>query len=351
MAARHWLLWGLRPLVVGLGMGLGLGLGWALGVAFASPALSPVTRGPLAIAVVVPGPDEALPVPPTDRALRFATYNIRHGRGTDDRVDLDRVAATLAALDADVVVLNEVDLFWWRSGFQNQVEVLAGKLGYPYALFAQALAGPLPLGPVRPRYGNALLSRLPVRSFEVLPLPHGPFTEPRALFHAVLEAGQDPDRPLHLFGTHLGLSAADRLQQAAAIREALDRLEPGTPVLLMGDFNEPLDGPSLGPLREILVSGADALGLPPSGTPTFPAPQPTVQIDNLFLSADLSDLLQHMEAVPSEASDHFPLLIELAWSRRATEAAEVYGLRGPGETSSEEGGGSGEGDGRGPPHG
>ncbi len=42
--------------------------------------------------------------PAADTAiLRVAAYNIRHGQGMDDRVDLARVAEVLRALDADVI--------------------------------------------------------------------------------------------------------------------------------------------------------------------------------------------------------------------------------------------------------
>jgi hypothetical protein len=40
---------------------------------------------------------------------RVASYNIHHGRGMDDRVDLERIAAVLRQLNADVIALQEVD--------------------------------------------------------------------------------------------------------------------------------------------------------------------------------------------------------------------------------------------------
>ena len=38
-------------------------------------------------------------------AMRVATYNIKHGRGMDGAIDLERTAATLATLDADLIAL------------------------------------------------------------------------------------------------------------------------------------------------------------------------------------------------------------------------------------------------------
>ena len=42
--------------------------------------------------------------------MRIATFNILHGRSLDDgRVDVDRLAAAVKSLDADVLGLQEVD--------------------------------------------------------------------------------------------------------------------------------------------------------------------------------------------------------------------------------------------------
>ncbi|MFD2081642.1 hypothetical protein SAMN05421678_12849 [Actinopolymorpha cephalotaxi] len=44
--------------------------------------------------------------------LRVATYNIHAGLGQDNVFDLDRTAATIRALDADLIGLQEVDVHW-----------------------------------------------------------------------------------------------------------------------------------------------------------------------------------------------------------------------------------------------
>ena len=50
-----------------------------------------------------PGPDQP-PIP-----VRLVTFNIHHGVGDDGRHDLPRLAQVLAAADADVICLQEVD--------------------------------------------------------------------------------------------------------------------------------------------------------------------------------------------------------------------------------------------------
>ena len=43
------------------------------------------------------------------RPIRVMSYNIAHGQGVDDRLDLDRVAAEIGHSGADIVGLQEVD--------------------------------------------------------------------------------------------------------------------------------------------------------------------------------------------------------------------------------------------------
>ena len=49
-----------------------------------------------------PGPDQP-PIP-----VRLVTFNTRHGVGTDDALDLPRLAKVLQSLDADIVCLQEL---------------------------------------------------------------------------------------------------------------------------------------------------------------------------------------------------------------------------------------------------
>jgi hypothetical protein len=52
--------------------------------------------------------------------LRVLCYNIHHGRGTDDKVDLPRQAEVIRALKPDLVALQEVDYKTRRTGGVDQ---------------------------------------------------------------------------------------------------------------------------------------------------------------------------------------------------------------------------------------
>ena len=63
------------------------------------------------------------------RDVTAMSYNIHHGVGADGRLNLDRIAGVVRAEKAEVVGLQEVDRFWRRSDFVDQVEYLARELG------------------------------------------------------------------------------------------------------------------------------------------------------------------------------------------------------------------------------
>ena len=130
-----------------------------------------------------------------ERMLRVVTYNIHHGQARDNKFDYKRLAETIRKLKPDVVALQEVDKGTRRVKGVDQAKKLAAMLGMNHA-FGNALhfAGG--------QYGEAVLSRFPIKKANAhhLPFPFG--AEPRTALavHVV------PDNGLPQFilvGTHL----------------------------------------------------------------------------------------------------------------------------------------------------
>ena len=103
-----------------------------------------------------------------------------HGAATaEGPVDLDLFASAVAGLDVDVLGLQEVDRAQPRSGGADLTTVAAEAMGAVEHRFAPTLHGvPGAWGPDgaadSPAYGIALLSRLPVVDWRVVPLPRLP---------------------------------------------------------------------------------------------------------------------------------------------------------------------------------
>ncbi|HEX8929489.1 MAG TPA: endonuclease/exonuclease/phosphatase family protein [Actinomycetota bacterium] len=178
--------------------------------------------------------------------LRVATWNVRTCRTRDpdpDRVDLERTAAMLRSIDADLVALQEIDRWQERSGGVDQARALGELLGMDW-WFCPALLGPA-TDPARWRaadpgrdpggsaYGVALLSRLPVGSVacEALPHPQGR-GEPRV---ALTARARVDGRPLSVAVTHLSFVQRDGVRQLRWLQRRLER--EAAPRLLLGDLN------------------------------------------------------------------------------------------------------------------
>jgi endonuclease/exonuclease/phosphatase family metal-dependent hydrolase len=160
--------------------------------------------------------------------VRVLTWNLWWRFGPWER-RRPAIAATLAALDPDVVALQEV---WGEPGGTNFAAELAEGLG-----FDSAYAARLELDGVQ--FGNAVLSRWPITSSTPTPLPAPPEADEQRL---VLRADVDgPRGPLQVFSTHLNWRfdhSAVRQQQVQAIAEVVAGARPRTyPPVLCGDFN------------------------------------------------------------------------------------------------------------------
>ena len=158
-----------------------------------------------------------------DGFLRICTYNILHGQMTGG--DEALIGRALADLDADIVGLQEVDVGTARVCGRDVLSIVAAAGGYPYYAFARAI----PLGDGE--YGTAVLSRYPIRSFTVTPLP-SKGVEGRSLGHAVIDVD---GKPLDFFNTHVAYENLEaRTRHLSLVAEETARCDR---YLLTGDFN------------------------------------------------------------------------------------------------------------------
>lgn len=254
--------------------------------------------------------------------MRLATFNVLHGRSNrDGLVDLDRFTAAVAGLDADVLALQEVDHHQSRSGDADLTALAAAAMGAVDRRFVPALDGTPGVnwrpgdGPARagsPAYGIALLSRLPVRSWQVIRLepvpwrvpmvfpgrrtPHKPVLvtdEPRVAVAAEVETDWGV---LTVATTHLTFIPGWNTRQLRIVRR---RLAGDLPLALMGDLN-------MGPAQARRWSGMRSL----VSAPTFPLESPRQQLDHI-LGEGLVALPGTGHARRTEISDHRALCVSV----------------------------------------
>lgn len=252
--------------------------------------------------------------------LRVATYNIHAGAGMDNVFDLDRQAAELRSLDADVIGLQEVDVHWGtRSEWRDLAGELAERLDMRVSFAPVYSLDPQTPGAPRREFGVAVLSRYRIVSAENHEITRlstqvpDPVPAPAPGFGEVVVRVKG--LPVHVYVTHLDYRAdpSVRNAQVADTRRIMaeDR-EPGAGhrqvrQILLGDFNAAPAAPELAPLWQELTD------VEPGGL-TYPAQDPVQRIDYVAVSKD-SVRVRDAAVAETLASDHRPVVADLLLRR------------------------------------
>lgn len=187
--------------------------------------LTGLAAAPLAACVSLPG---------SGRALRLATFNIWHDR-EDWPARLPLIVEALRAADADVIGLQEV-LEDAATGLPNQADTIAAALGGYGVRFTSTDAEGAPR-----RYGNAILSRPPI--LETATRKLDPLDDWRTALRVRVDFGGRPVDVVNTHFHHTAEGASIRARQAADLLAWIG--DDATPLVVMGDFNAPLDDPGL----------------------------------------------------------------------------------------------------------
>lgn len=236
--------------------------------------------------------------------LRVLTYNIHHGAGVDEAVDLEHQATVIRGLKPDLVALQEVDDRTQRTGKVDQAMEL-GRLTGMHVRFAHQLdfeGG---------RYGQAILSRFPCSDLTVHWLPGVPDRERRIAGSVTVDLDGEKltfvTTHLHHNNTPLREGQAERLNQ-------LFGNELSAPVIVAGDLNATPDSRAMAILKErfeVPTSMQELL--------TYPAGKPERQLDYILFQPSDRFTAVSIEVPPeAAASDHRPVLSVLRLHRQQT---------------------------------
>lgn len=245
--------------------------------------------------------------PDASGVVRLVTYNVHSCVGLDGKLSPERIARVIARYDPDIVALQEVDVGRARTGRVDQAEVIAG-------LLEMLMHFHPVLSVEEERYGDALLSRLPMRLVRAGRLPTHPHRrdlEPRGALW--VEVGEGP-AALQVVNTHLGLSPKERAAQVDTLLgpEWVGGIAAGAGAVLCGDFNAlgwfPVCRRITARMRDVQVG---RIGHRPRNT--YWGRFPLGRIDHVFVDPDL--VVRHVEvpddALTRVASDHLPVIVDL----------------------------------------
>lgn len=211
--------------------------------------------------------------PTGGRPLKLVTFNIWHNMG-DWAARQPILIEAIRRADADVIALQEV-LEDAAVNLPNQARTIADALGGYEMHFCSTDAEGAPR-----RYGNAILSRLPVLAHDWKKLE--PLDDYRTAIRARISFG---GREIDIVNTHLAWQADAAPVRARQIADLMQWLpHDGTPLIAMGDFNAVQEDAGL----NVLTGERFFSAMPRNAVPTTLNPaknHPNRVIDHIFAEA------------------------------------------------------------------
>ena len=197
--------------------------------------------------------------------IKVMTYNIASCRNYE-QVDEkgaslsskpERVADVIREISPDICGLNEVCRFDRNEvPSDNQTLYLAENTGLSHGFFGKAKHMTYANETSNKDYGNAVISKHPIISSEVIPIPDPEIKDENAYYEtrSITKVKFDVAGGITVLQTHMGLAIAESKNATLEIIKALDSIDG--PVILMGDFNIRPSNPLVDILREKLFDTA-----------------------------------------------------------------------------------------------
>lgn len=240
--------------------------------------------------VVVPSFVEE--IVPSAIHCRAMTYNVHTCRGTDNKVDYQRIADVINRADVEVVALQELDSMTTRYPNQHQLQNLAD-LTDMHATFGAAINRGVG------KYGVGVLTKEKPLSHYRVPLPCS--SEPRVLLVVEME-------DYYFCCTHFSLIEEYRTKAVEIIIEEAKKLDK--PMVVAGDLNAVRNSTPLRLLQSSFYLLGNGLG-----SNSFPSSNPVKEIDFVSVYKDDGDVVVKLNShsvldVPI-VSDHLPVVVDV----------------------------------------
>jgi endonuclease/exonuclease/phosphatase family metal-dependent hydrolase len=236
-------------------------------------------------------------------SLRIMTYNVHSCIGMDGKVSPARIARVIARYEPDIVALQELDVQKIRTGTVDQANKIAQLLEMEYHFHPA-------IHIEEERYGDAILSHLPMKLVKVGILPKisdNSSIEPRGAIWVQIEKN---GIPIQVINTHLDVRYSARSAQLKALLSTDWLGHPNFQgmAIFCGDLNTLPSSPLYRKINEGLKDTNKK-----SIRGTFSTRFPSARIDYIFVnkSAKIVTTFIPNNQLSRIASDHFPLLTNI----------------------------------------
>ena len=242
--------------------------------------------------------------------IRVLSYNMHRAIGVDRLFRPERIARVLKHHQADIVLLQEVDVGVPRSRQLDLAKEMAEAAGYPY--YVTGLNVKLSKG----MYGNTTLSKFPITQSRNINLTVGKRKARGCQYSSIqLNNSSDFSQNIEVFNLHLGLSSQERVRQVGLLSQSEEfcSITPATPCLVGGDFNDwrTILGPIFTDILNFQCATNHSKGYH-NPYLTYPAFTPTGGLDKIFYRGPL-ELIKRRRCwmgITRLASDHLPVIAE-----------------------------------------
>ena len=160
----------------------------------------------------------------TEDNITVITYNIQHGVGLNDKLDLEKIANVIKVENPDIVAFQEVDVKTKRTGGLDEPKILGDLLGFK-SFFGKSISFD------GGKYGNAIITR----DSNAIQIDHFPLpgSELRSLL--AVQTKSSMGTPYVLACTHLCLNETNRMKSTEIINNWVKGIQ--FPTILVGDLN------------------------------------------------------------------------------------------------------------------
>ncbi|MCA9508880.1 MAG: endonuclease/exonuclease/phosphatase family protein [Myxococcales bacterium] len=336
-------------LIFALAIGLGFFVWWAVGDQL--PTFSKLDT----VA------DNNAVIPAAKNTFSIASYNIGHGQGVKEQAwdhrdkattekQLNMIANAMSKMDADIFLLQEVDLDSNRTYRIDQIEFIKKRTGHAFHACATVWEKnyvPFPFWPPAHHIGyvraaNCVLSRFPLKNHQRI-IFDKPESYPFWYNWGYIDRGiervdvQIGDKTIALLNVHFeAWETQAREKQIQETKKYMDSIH--TPIILAGDFNTVLpDAPKKDGFLddpdahfdkdstftwffkhapEMYAIAPKSKNNNPFDLYTFPSNMPDRRLDHIYISkASLSFLEFRVVKEAELASDHLPVYARIKFSK------------------------------------
>lgn len=161
--------------------------------------------------------------------LKVITFNCAHGKGMDDKVDIERQAELIRLYKPDIIFLQEIDAYTKRAGDRNQIREFCKKVNLPYCSMETNIT--LEEG----YYGDGIISRFPISFSTNYLMPLTDLNhEQRGILCNRISLGT---AKINLFSVHLSTYEDERILASKELLRIIRKIDQDEIIIVGGDFN------------------------------------------------------------------------------------------------------------------